>query len=155
VPETFNVFASHLHEDDARIGDLKDLVADRGLEIRDSSINESRPNRAKDPEYIKHQILAPRIDWAGTMVVLISPETKDSEYVRWEIEYAAKTGTRIVGVYTHGSADSDVPEGLEDYADAIVNWNGDAIVDAVRGADTFRDPQGTPRARRDIVRHNC
>jgi hypothetical protein len=155
VSETLNLFVSHLHEDDARIGDLKDLVADRGLEIRDSSINALRPNQAKDPDYIKHNILAPRIDWAGTMAVLISPETKDSEYVRWEIEYAAKTDTRIVGVYTRGSADCDVPEGLEDYADAIVNWNGDAIVDAIGGADVFQDPSGAPRARRDIARHNC
>lgn len=149
------MFVSHLHEDDARIEDLKDLVADRGLAIRDSSINAARPNRAKDPDYIKHEILAPRIDWAGTMVVLISPETKDSEYVAWEIEYAARTETRIVGVYTRGSADCDMPDGLDDYADAIINWNGDVIVDAIRGADVFRDPDGTPRQPRDIARHNC
>lgn len=155
VDETLNVFVSHLHEDDARIGDLKSLVADRGLEIRDSSINASRPNRAKDPDYIKQQLLAPRIDWAGTVVVLISPDTKGSEYVRWEIEYAAQTDTRIVGVYTRGSANCDVPDGLEDYADAIVNWNGDAVVDAIRGEDVFRDPDGAPRAPRDIARHNC
>src|SRR6185295_11351644 len=98
-----------------------------------SSINASRPNNAKDPDYIKSQILAPRIDWAGTVVVLISPETKDSEFVAWEIEYAARTETRIVGVFTRGSADCDMPEGLEDYADAIVNWDGDAIVEAIRG----------------------
>ena len=149
------MFVSHLHEDDARIENLKDLVANRGLAVRDSSINAARPNRAKDPDYIKHEILAPRIDWAGTMVVLISPETKDSEYVAWEIEYAAKTETRIVGVYTRGSADCDMPEGLDDYADAIINWNGDVIVDAIRGADVFRDPDGTPRQPRDIARHNC
>ncbi len=155
MPETFNVFVSHLHEDDARIGDLKGLVANRELAIRDSSINASRPNKAKDPDYIKHQILAPRIDWAGTVVVLISPETKESEYVRWEIEYAAKTNTRIVGVYTRGSADCDKPEGLEDYADSIVNWNGDAIVAAIRGEDIFRDPDGAARSPRHIARHNC
>ena len=149
------MFVSHLHEDDARIEGLKALVRERGLEIRDSSINATRPNNAKDPDYIKHQILAPRIDWAGTVVVLISPETKDSEYVAWEIEYAARTETRIVGVYTQGSADCDVPDGLEDYADAIVNWNVDAIVDAIRGADDFRDPDGAPRQRRDIARYNC
>lgn len=155
MSEICNVFVSHLHEDDARIENLKDLVANRGLAVRDSSINAARPNRAKDPDYIKHEILAPRIDWAGTMVVLISPETKDSEYVAWEIEYAAKTETRIVGVYTRGSADCDMPEGLDDYADAIINWNGDVIVDAIRGADVFRDPDGTPRQPRDIARHNC
>lgn len=46
-------------------------------------------------------------------------------------------------------------EGLEDYADAIVNWNGDAIVDAIRGTNVFRDPNGSARVPRDIVRHNC
>jgi hypothetical protein len=150
-----NVFVSHLNEDDARIAQLKNLARDRGLEIRDSSINASRPNNAKDPDYIKSQILAPRIDWAGTVVVLISPETKDSEFVAWEIEYAARTETRIVGVFTRGSADCDMPEGLEDYADAIVNWDGDAIVEAIRGKDEFRKPDGAPRRKRDIVRYGC
>lgn len=150
-----NVFVSHLHEDDAQIDNLKALVSERGLEIRDSSINASRPNNAKDPDYIKHQILAPRIDWAGTMVVLISPETKDSEFVRWEIDYAAKTETRIVGVFTRGSAGSDMPEGLEDYADAIINWSGDAIIEAIRGKDEFRGPDGAAREPRDIRRYGC
>ena len=150
-----NTFVSHLHEDDAKIGDFKDLMADRGIAIRDSSINSDRPNEAKDPEYIKHKILAPRIDWAGTVVVLISVDTKDSEFVKWEIDYAKKCGKRIVGVYTHGSSGVDEPEGLEDYADAIVAWNGDAIFDAIVGNDKFEDPTGAPRARRDISRANC
>lgn len=150
-----NLFVSHLHEDDAQIENLRGLLSDRGMEIRDSSINSSRPNEAKDPEYIKHQILAPRIDWAGTMVVLISPETKDSEYVKWEIDYAAQTETRIVGVFTRGSAGTDMPEGLEDYADAIVNWSGDAVVEAIRGKDEFRSPDGSARQPRDIRRYGC
>jgi hypothetical protein len=150
-----NVFVSHLHEDDARIDELKGLLDDRGLQIRDSSINASRPNNAKDPDYIKSRILAPRIDWAGTMVVLISPEAKDSEFVAWEIDYAEKTETRIVGVFTPGSAGCDMPDGLEDYANAIVNWNGDAIVEAIRGKDEFRDPDGIPRRKRDIARYGC
>jgi MTH538 TIR-like domain (DUF1863) len=155
MPDLTNVFVSHLHEDDSRIDDLKNLGSDRGLTIRDSSINATRPNNAKDPDYIKNRILAPRIDWAGTMVVLISAETKNSEYVAWEIEYAQRTDTRIVGVFTSGAAGSDMPEGLEDYADAIVNWNGDAIVEAIRGKDEFRDPEGVPRAKRDIARYGC
>jgi len=155
VSRSANVFVSHIHEDDNHIARLKDLLADRGYDIRDSSINASRPNNARDPDYIKRELLAPRIEWAGTMVVLVSPDTKDSEYVRWEIEYAAEHDKRIVGVFTRGSADCDLPEGLEDYADAIVAWNGDAILDAVRGTDIWQDSTGAPRAPRDIVRHNC
>lgn len=155
MPDLRNVFVSHLHEDDSKISDLKNLAAARGLTLRDSSITSDRPNNAKSPEYIKNEILAPGIDWAGTLIVLISPETKDSEYVRWEIDYAQRTDTRIVGIYTEGSAGTDVPEGLADYADAIVNWNGDAIVEAITGTDTFRAPDGSPRSRQAIKHYSC
>ncbi len=133
VSDLTNLFVSHLHEDDAQIENLRGLLSDRGMDIRDSSSSIPRgQTRRKISEYIKHQILAPRIDWAGTLVVLISPETKDSEYVKWEIDYAEKTETRIVGVFTRGSAGTDMPEGLEDYADAIVNGMGTRSCDAIR-----------------------
>lgn len=155
MSDTANVFISHIHEDDAHIAKLKAVLSKRGFDIRDSSINESRPNRAKSEEYIKGQILAPKIRWAGTVVVLVSPETKDSSYVQWEIEYAQQRDKRIVGVFTPGSANSDLPEGLEDYADSVVSWNEDLILEAIRGDDLWRDTDGTPRAPHDIARHGC
>jgi hypothetical protein len=155
MTEMTNVFISHIHEDDRHLVAMKKLLADRGLDVRDSSVDASAPNNAKDEEYIKSAILAPKIRWAGTFLVLISPDTKDSSYVQWEIQYAAKTGTRIVGVFAPGSADSDLPEGLADYADGIVGWNGDAILEAIQGGAVWQDSTGAPRASRDIARHNC
>ncbi len=76
VNETKNVFISHVHEDDSGLGKLKDLLANHGMTIRDSSINSDRPNNATSPGYIKSQILAPQIQWAGTLLVYISPQTK-------------------------------------------------------------------------------
>ena len=83
-----NVFISHVHEDDAGLGKVKALLAQHGINIRDSSINSSSPNNANSPEYIKSGILAPQIKWAGTLLVYVSPQTKDSEWVNWEIELA-------------------------------------------------------------------
>ena len=83
-----NVFISHVHEDDSRLQLLKDLLAENGCSARDSSVNSTKPNNASDPDYIKREVLAPRIAWAGTVVVLITPDTKDSPSVNWEIEYA-------------------------------------------------------------------
>src|SRR5947199_4924986 len=103
-----NVFISHIHEDDADLTSMKDLLSKSGCQIRDSSINSSRPNEATSEDYIKSEILAPRIQWAGTVVVLISPGTHESDYVNWEIEYANKLGKRIVGVWARGSKDCDV-----------------------------------------------
>ena len=85
-----NVFISHVHEDDDGLGKLKDLLASKGMSIRDASIHSGKENNATSADYIKSQILAPQIDWAGTFIVYVTPKTKGSEWVDWEIEYAAK-----------------------------------------------------------------
>jgi hypothetical protein len=154
--ETKNVFISHVHEDDAGLGALKDLLARNGLDIRDSSITSDKPNEAQDPEYIKREILAPRIKWASTLIVYITPDTKDSAWVNWEIEYAEKMGKRIVGVWAHGASEADLPEALDQYADAVVGWNSDRIVDAVNGqTQEWRTSTGELRSERPITRYSC
>ncbi len=150
-----NVFISHVHEDDQRLPALKELLAKHGLEMRDSSITSEKPNQANNEKYIKYNILAPRIDWAGVMVVLVTPNTRESEWVSWEIEYAKKTDTRIVGVLDWGESDADLPEALKDYADAIVTWQGEKVVDAINGENIFCKSDGTPRDLADLPRHNC
>jgi MTH538 TIR-like domain (DUF1863) len=100
--ETRNIFISHIHEDDVTLQGLKDLLKRSGYDIRDGSIDSSKPNEASDPEYIKSTILAPRIRWASTLVVLISAKTHESQWVDWELEYAHKQGKRIIGVWDQG-----------------------------------------------------
>src|SRR5258708_4647430 len=108
-----NVFISHIHEDDAGLKKLKDLLANKGVAIRDASIHAGKENDAKSPDYIKSAILAPQINWAGTFVVYITPQTKDSDWVNWEIEYAAKQDKRIVGVWGYGDSQCEIPEALD------------------------------------------
>lgn len=154
--QTKNVFISHVHEDDAGLGKVKDLLAKHGMNIRDSSINSSNPNNAKSEGYIKSEVLAPQIKWAGTLVVYVSPATKHSDWVNWEIEYAHKIGKRIVGVWENGSKDCDLPDALNNYADAIVGWNGSSIIDAINGdSDVWEKPDGSPCDVRPITRHPC
>jgi hypothetical protein len=154
--EIKNVFISHVHEDDDGLAKFKDLVAKGGLTVRDSSINKTNPNDAKDPDYIKSKILAPQIQWASTLVVYITPKTKDSEWVNWEIEYAAKLGKRIVGVYAHGENDCDIPEALKDLADDMRGWQSDGIIDAITGKlNEWRLPSGELREERPIKRFGC
>lgn len=154
--ELRNVFISHVHADDAGLTKLKSLLDKNGLVIRDSSINSSNPNKAKDPDYIKSSILAPQIDWAGTLLVYVSPATRDSEWVNWEIEYAAKQGKRIVGIWEHGAKDCDLPSALKEYADAVVGWHGDSIIDAiVRDRDGWEAPDGGPCEPVELKRHPC
>lgn len=149
-----NVFVSHIHEDDEGLGRLKELLAKDGFEIRDASITSDKPNEAANPEYIKDQILAPRIRWASTLIVYITPDTRDSDWVNWEIEYAQKMGKRIVGVWAHGANESNLPDALDTYADAVVGWNSDRIIDAISGRTRdWITSSGDPRAARLIARH--
>jgi hypothetical protein len=150
-----SVFISHVHEDDSGLGDLKSLLGKNGMTIRDYSINSDNPNNAKSEAYIKSEILAPRIRDAGAMIVYISPQTKESHYVNWEIEYAQKEGKRIIGVWAHGDKGCEVPEALAEYADAIVGWHGNSIIDAINGKDGWEQPDGSPTGPREIKRYSC
>jgi hypothetical protein len=155
MDSTKNVFISHRGIDDEHIQKLKDLLSSKGYQIRNSSIDSSKPNEAKNDEYIK-SLLHPRIQWASTTVVLISPDTKESEWVNWEIEQAHYEGKRIVGVYVNGANNCDVPEKFEEYGDALVGWTGDRIIDSIEGElNNFENPDGTPRVPKDIARGNC
>lgn len=155
MAELRNVFISHVHEDDAGLGKLKDLLSKKNMEIRDSSVHTGKFNKAKSPEYIKSEILAPLINWAGVFICYVSSKTKDSEWVNWEIEYAAKQGKRIVGVWQHGENECDLPEALQEYADAVVGWNGDSIVDAINGKDGWEKPDGGGCSPVPLKRHPC
>jgi hypothetical protein len=154
--ETKHIFISHIHEDDAGIKKLKDICKNNGLDVKDGSINSTNPNNAKDKDYIKTQILAPQINWASTLVVYITPDTKDSDWVKWEIEYAEKMGKRIVGVWAYGENDCEVPDALKDHADAIVGWHGESIVDAITGKNNdWYSCQGTKKEPQNIKRYSC
>ncbi len=145
-----NIFISHAHVDDDGLQKTKDLVKSKGFDIRDFSINANKPNNAKAEDYIKYQILAPRIKQCSVLMVYITPQTKDSYWVNWEIEYAQKLGIRIVGVWAHGHQGCNIPESLDNFADAIVGWNSDCLVKAITEAPIFEHYKAPY-----VARHLC
>lgn len=154
--EIRNVFISHIHADDEGIPRLKDLVARHGMICRDGSITTGKFNNASNEEYIKYEILKPRIEWASVLVVYISSETKNSDWVNWEIECAAREGKRIVGVRAWGEKDCEQPKALKKYADEVVGWNGESIIDAINGtSDESSTRDGAEPTYRSIPRYSC
>lgn len=140
-----NVFISHIHDDDEGVVRIKKIAKRQGMTVRNGSITADKFNNATNKDYIKYQILAPRVNWASVLAVYMSPETKNSWWVDWEIEYAHKQGKRIVGVWGWGEKGCDLPQTLDRYADAVVGWNGESIVSAIDGTFSGRsrvdDPQ--------------
>lgn len=159
MPEKKNIFISHVHEDDTLVPQLKDLIARAGMEARDGSITSDKPNEARSKEYIKQEILAPRIQWASALVVLITHDTAQSWWVDWEIEHAVRQGKNVVGVFAQGATDADIPEALRQCGDAaIVGWQGDRVVAAIKGDIREWDDPATGRPRSpdwSLQRHSC
>ncbi len=154
--EIKNVFISHIHKDDQDLPKLRNLAAKNGIQLRDYSITSDKDNNAKNEDYIKWKILNPRIEWTSTLAVYISPDTWKSKWVNWEIEQAHKLGKRIVGIWQNGAKDCKIPEALEKYADAMVGWNGENIVEAITGeSDDWYKPTGGEGDYRDIRRYSC
>lgn len=149
-----NVFISHVAEDNARLGDLKDLVGRAGRAFSDSSVNSDRPNQAQSEGYIKAGVLADRIRGAGVVVVLVSPMARASKWVDWEIRYAQRLGKPIIGVWGRGAQDADVPDALELYGRALVPWRAQSLMETLEdGAFRWMDSDGKAMPPRVIPRH--
>lgn len=149
-----NVFIPHYGKDEEYIPKLKNLLKNKEYDISDSSIVESEPNNATNTEYIK-SLIRPKIEWAGTILVLIGPKTHEREWVNWEIDYAHKCVKRIVGVYLQGATDADIPEKLEEYGDACVAWNSDKLAAAIEGENIWHDSNGHYRSMDQTGRIDC
>lgn len=154
--DTKRIFVSHIHEDDEHVTGMRELLTSRGKEMLVSAVDSTNPNNAKNEAYIKSDILGPKIDWCGVLVVLISPGTKDSTWVNWEIEYAQREEKRIVGVWTPGASECDVPEALAEYADAVVGWQANRIDGAIDGTiNNWTGSDGKLRDRQQIRQYGC
>lgn len=143
--EIKNIFVSHYHKDEESIQKLKDLLSDDYC-IKNYSVTTDKYNEAENEDYIKYEYLKPLITQSSALICFIGPETHDSEWVDWEIREAEKLGKPIIGVYIQGAKDSDVPQALKEFADAIVGWNADNIMKALGGESGFVNADGTPRA---------
>jgi hypothetical protein len=62
----------------------------------------------------------------------------------------------MVGVWTHGAADCDIPGALDEYADAVVGWQADRIQGAICGdINDWDRSDGGARELREIERYGC
>ncbi len=150
------IFVPHVHEDDEHVDKLRQFLNRSGREADVSAIDSSNPNNANHPDYIMSTHIRPKVEWCEAIVVLISPATQGSDWVDKEIELAKRLDKRIIGVWIPGSEGCPIPQGLQDYANAIVSWDDDSILAAIDGTiNNISDAGGTPIAPQNIARHNC
>jgi len=141
-----NIFISHQHNDAPSIKRVIDFIEKKGeIKVRDSSIyEEKKPNKATNPDYIKSLIRA-QMDWAGTVVVLIGKETKNSDYVDYEINYAGKHDKKIIGVFIPGTDDNDIPNSFKEHGSALCRLRTESLNRALIGETNFENSNNDSR----------
>lgn len=157
-----HVFISHHSCDDKDVARLTNMLRRNGWDARNSSLrlrseNKERWEQRRIPERTLKRLLRMRISWARTFIVLIGQGTHSRPWVDWEIREAAQQGKRIVGVYTRGGTENDIPPAFERYGNALENWSSNSIMRSVDGTgNTFRNPDGSERTSRfDPNRVTC
>lgn len=154
-----NIFVSHYHGDDEHVDKLAKLLAGRDFQIRNSSLRSNDDTQVwadtvKD-ETIRNR-LRDQISWAGAVVVLIGKKTAERDWIDWEIEEAHRQGKPIVGVFTQGATDADLPENFQKYGTSLVGWIAEKVIAAIEGNENnFENPDGTPKSNNFSPKIKC
>jgi hypothetical protein len=139
MDKTKNVFISHYHKDDEHLQRLKKRLAEKGCNVRNSSIDSTKQRNYIPSDAAIKRLLRLRIRWAGVFICLIGDRTHTRPWVNYEIEQAARMGKQIIGVYAHGSMQNAyLPENFEKYGGQIFGWNSvDKMVDAIETGERY------------------
>lgn len=150
MADSHNIFISHKGEDDAQVQNLKSRLKSQGYDVRNFSVDSTNHKDGRRPsDAVIGRLLRMRVSWSSTLICLIGPDTHTSKYVNDEIKYAHEQGKRIVGMYTHGSAnDVELPEAFKKYGGTPLGWNSvDKLGDAIEGKNMpAENPDGSSRA---------
>lgn len=117
-----NVFISFAAED---INDVNLLRAQAkndasDLEFNDHSVRE--PYNSNRADYIKQKITE-RIERCSVTVVYISPATKESDWVSWEVTKSLELGKRVIAVRSDANASCPLPVWLKEAGVRAVQWS--------------------------------
>ena len=97
-----HIFISYSHRDENVMRDLKRILAKRGLKVwSDEKINQG------DDDWTKK--IQSALDQAGCVISILSPDAKNSEWVRRELSYAEIHNIRVFPILVRGDESDAVP----------------------------------------------
>jgi hypothetical protein len=117
-----NVFISFATEDMNEVNLLRAHAKNENsdIEFNDHSVRE--PYNSDRAAYIKEKI-AERIQRSSVTVVYLSESTKQSSWVKWEVEESLRQGKKVVGVHPQGKAPATNPTWVREHGIKVVNWS--------------------------------
>lgn len=91
------------------------------LEFKDFSVR--APINSKRAEYIKQKITE-RIERSSICVVYLSNVTRNSDWVKWEVDTCKKLGKTIIGTHKGNTPPKNMPSWVKDHKIDVVPWSG-------------------------------
>ena len=91
---------------------------------------------------------------AKIIIVVLTRKITNNPAINVLIELAAQRNIRIVGVWI--GENSDHPKALDEFGDAALPIDDDAICEALNGTfNDWKEPTGSIRGKRKIIKANC
>ncbi|HZJ36256.1 MAG TPA: TIR domain-containing protein [Gillisia sp.] len=146
--KSHHVFISHHGKDDDKVQNLKKRLTDKGYSIRNYSVDSTKHKDGRRPsDAVIHRYLRRQISWSGTFICLIGERTYTRKWVNDEIRMAHLQGKKIVGIYTHGNKDVELPEAFKKYGGPTIGWNSLDELGKILDDKEFpvERPDGSPR----------
>ncbi len=146
------VFISFQHNDREQARGFALLQWNRSVDFTFVGRHLLTPVNSENESYIKRRVRE-EMDGTSVTVVLIGQNTKDSEWVRSEVEYSKARGNGVIGIKLKDQEDAPIPDFLTDNGIEVINWNPDEFSDAVERCALLagRRPQGPPSYSRSVI----
>ncbi|NHN60052.1 MULTISPECIES: TIR domain-containing protein [Halorussus] len=144
---TRRVFISYEGSDRMKAKGFRLLRWNKNVDVEFQDRHLLDPVDSTNRGYIQ-QCIRDEIKGTSTTVVLVGENTKDSDWVDYEIERSLKDGNGLVAIKVDDNiTDEDVPDKLKENGAEIVDWNPDEFADAIDRAASQRSKVGESTVR--------
>ncbi len=117
-----NVFISFSYEDIDEVNLLRGQSKNDKSPIEFNDWSVSEPINSERAHYIKQKI-SERINLSSVTVVYLSPNTPNSQWVKWEIEESMKRGKQVIGVHKGVAPPKSLPAPFKENGLKVVPWS--------------------------------
>jgi hypothetical protein len=141
------VFISYEGSDRKKAKGFRLLRWNKNVDVEFQDRHLLDPVDSTNDSYIR-SCIRDQISGTSTTVVLVGEDTKDSDWVDYEIRRSIRDGNGLVAIKLNDDiSDEDVPDKLKENGAEIVDWNPDEFDDAIERAASQRSKVGNSTVR--------
>lgn len=146
------VFISFQHDDREQARGFSLLQWNKYVDFDFRGRHLLSPVDSSNEKYIRTRIKE-MMNGTSVTAVLIGKNTKDSEWVKWEIEESRNRGNGIIGIRLKGQEDAQAPDALNEKGYKVIDWEPSAFSDEVERCALIagRKPQQPPRYPSSVI----